>query len=411
MRKMPATYSARPPLAVALAALALAGGCGDEDKPAPPSDGALAIYSSVPRQGVLARQGAAVAAGQRLALDDAGGRAGGRRVRLVELDSAGSGDGPWDPADVESNANDAGDDPAAVAYLGEVGLGGSAVSVPVTNAEGLLQVSAGDPLPSLTQPDPGGGGEIPARYYPERNRTFVRLVPHGGIEAGVLVAWARERGADSLVIVRDGGVLGSEAASWALDAAQRARMPAEVERASEGEDDYEDLAEDVAERRPGAVILTMPAGEDAAKVVIALRTALPSTPILAGSAVAAAPPVGVDYLTPHLPVDEYAAGARRIVKRVARGPGGDLGVEVLYGYESMRLVLDAIDRARPRGEQDRDDVVRAATGPRRVNGAFGPYSLVPGGDVETAVFATYRATPAAPRTLGLRTPESEPPPP
>jgi ABC-type branched-subunit amino acid transport system substrate-binding protein len=411
MRKMPATYSARPPLAVALAALALAAGCGGDDKDAPRGDGSVAVYSSVPRQGVLARQGAAVAAGQRLALEDARGRAGGRRVRLVELDSAGSPDEPWDPAEIESNAHRAGDDPAAVAYLGEVGLGGSAVSVPVTNAQGLLQVSAGDPLPSLTQPDPGGGGEIPARYYPEGNRTFLRLVPHGGVEAGVLVEWARELGADSVVIVRDGGVLGSEVASWALEAADRAGVAAEVERASEGADDYEDLAEDITKDRPGAVILTMPAGEDAGKVVLALRAALPSTPILASSAIAPGPPPGVHYLTPHLPQGEYPAGGRRIVRRIARGPRGDLGVETLYGYESMRLVLAAIARARPRGEEDRAAVIRAATDLRGVNGAFGSYSLIPGGDVATSVFATYRATPAAPRTLGLRSAEAGSPPP
>ena len=411
MRKMTATYPARWTAALVLLALAAgAAGCGGEDDPEPRGDGSLAVYSSVPRKGVLARQGEAVAAGQRMALEDADERAGGRRIRLVQLDSAGDGDDPWDPEAIESNANDAADDPAAVAYLGELALGGSAVSVPVTNSDGLLQVSPGDSLPSLTQPDPGGGGEIPARYYPEKNRTFVRLVPHGGLEAKALVGWARERGAGPVVIVRDPRVHGTEVASWALYEAQRARLPVEVERAREGADDYEELAEDVAERRPRVVLLTMPAGEDADKVVAALRAALPAVPVLASSAVSSQPPAGVDFVDAHMPAHEHGAATARVIKRAGRPAGDPHTDHLLYGYESMRLVLEAIDRARPGAHGAREAVLRAAVAPRRVSGIFGAYSIVRGGDVSTAAFWSYRAgTPR--RSLGPRSAKAEPPPP
>jgi branched-chain amino acid transport system substrate-binding protein len=408
MRKMPGTYPARWSVALLLLVVGAAvAGCGEND-PEPRADGSLAVYSSIPRKGVLARQGEAVAAGQRLALEDADERAGGRRVRLVQLDSAGEGKDPWDPAEIESNANEASDDPAAVAYLGETALGGSAVSVPVTNAHGLLQVSSGDSLPSLTQPDPGGGGEIPARYYPKGNRTFLRLVPHGGLEAEVLVDWARERGAGAIVIVRDQRVHGSELASWALYEAQRAKLPVEVERALDGADDYEDLAEDVAGDRPKAVLLTMPAGEDADKMVAALRAALPSTPILATASVTADPPDGVEFLDPHLPPQEYGETTTRVLKRLGRSSGDRYALDALYGYESMRLVLDAIERARPEGDDARAAVLRAASGARRVDGVFGTYSLVPGGDVATAAFGSFRATATGRRPLKLRTAEVGP---
>jgi branched-chain amino acid transport system substrate-binding protein len=401
MRKTPATYPAAA-LALVLLALVLAA-CGSDGEPERPADGTLAIYSSVPRRGVLARDGAAIAAGQRLALRDAGGRVGDRRVRLVELDSAGTDDDePWDPGAIESNAERAVEDGSAVAYLGEAGLGGSAVSVPVTNAAGLLQVSPGDSLPSLTQPAPGGSGEGPARYYPEGVRTFLRLVPHGGLQARVLVDWARERGARSIAIVRDEGPLGQEMTSWLLDAARRMRVVAEAERVTGGEDDYASLARDVAERRPGAVVLALTAGADAGKVVPALRAALPSTPILSTSGLAASPPAGVDYLDPKLPRGEYPRAARRILDGAREADGA----ASLYGYESMRLVLDAIARARPRGTGARAAVVRAALAPRRLTGAFGTYSIVRGGDVATAVFGAYRSTATRPRPLGVRSAET-----
>lgn len=403
MRKMTATYPARRLASVALAAVAaLASGCGSGDDPEPRADGALVVYSSLPRQGVSARQAGAVAAGQRLALADAKGRAAGRTVRLVELDSSGGEDAPWDPDAIEANAERANDDDAAIAYLGELDLGASAVSVPVTNAAGLLQVSPGDGLPSLTQPDPGGSGEGPVRYYPEGRRTFVRLVPHAGLEAKLLVDWARERGARSLTIVRDESVFGRELGSWSLEHAQRARLPVEVERMADGSDDQEELARDVATRRPGAVILTAQAGRDAHLAAAALRRALPAAPLLGASGIAADPPAGVDYVDPHLPAREYGAGARRLLRRLERRARARVGVEALYGYESMRLVLDAAHRARAR-PGDREAVIRAAVGPRRIDELLPPYFLSPGGDVTTSVFASYRATAARrPRPLGLR---------
>ena len=393
MRKMVATYPAR--WLASLALLALVSGCGSEGEPEAPRDGALTVYSSLPRTGIQARQAAAVAAGQRAALRDAGGRAGGREVRLVELDSAGGEDNPWDPDAIEANAKRAVDDDSAVAYLGELDLGGSAVSVPVTNADGLLQVTPGDGLPSLTVADPGGGGEGPVRYYPEGNRTFVRVIPHAGLQAQVLVTWARERGARSIAIVRDDGVFGRELANWTLEMATRARLPAEAERIRPDADDYEDVALEVAERRPGAVIYTGQAGPDTDLAVAALRRALPSTPLLATSAVSSGPPDGVDFVDPRLPAAEYGARARRVLRRLGRDPGA------LYGYQAMRLVLDAIERG-----GDRAAVLRAAAGPRRVDELLPPYFLGPGGDVATAVFGAYRSAAGRVSALGVRSAET-----
>ena len=400
MRKMPATYLACLTLVGAL----LAAGCGgDGDDPKPASDGSLTVYSSLPRQGIAAPEAAAVAAGQRLALADARSRAGGRRVRLVELDSGGDEDEVWDPGDVEANAKRAADDDSAVAYLGELDLGGTAVSLPVTSRADLLQVTPGDPLPSLTQPDPGGGGEGPARYHPDGTRTFVRLVPHGGLEARELVEWARERDARSLAIVRDDGVLSREQAAWALGAANRERIPTEVERARGGQDDYEDLAGDVAERRPGAVLLTVTAGPGADRLVADLRAALPGVPLLAAGGVAADPPDGVDFLDSFLPPAEYGSSGRALLRRIARRAGGAAGPAALYGYEAMRLVLAAIDRAQASDAERRAAVARAATGARRVErSALGPYSLTADGDVTTSVLGAYRSAGGRVRPLGVR---------
>ena len=170
-------------LGAALALAALLPGCGSKDRGGRHPDGSLTIYSSLPRAGLSARNADAVAAGERLALADAGGRAGGRRVRLVELDSSAPGADTWDPGTVDANARRAADDPTAIAYIGELDFGASAISLPITNSAGLLQVSPADGLTTLTVRDPGLHAEGPERYYPHDRRTFIRLVPADYLQA------------------------------------------------------------------------------------------------------------------------------------------------------------------------------------------------------------------------------------
>src|SRR4051794_29652494 len=162
-RMKPGTYL---PLLLALCALALSA-CGGEKKGERASGDTLTIYMSLPRQGATARMAASGAAGARVALGDAHGRAGGKRLRLVEIDSSRPGGESWDAATVQENANRAADDPSAIAYIGELSEGASAISLPVTNDRGILQVSPGDGLTSLTRPDPGASVAATAdRYYP-----------------------------------------------------------------------------------------------------------------------------------------------------------------------------------------------------------------------------------------------------
>src|SRR4051812_49993581 len=179
MRMRPGTYIAAAARPMALAAALLAGcGGGHETTSRRTPDGPLTVYVSVPRQGVERGAGKAVAAGARQALADARRRAGGREVRLAQLDAATPQGSSWDPAAVEANAKRAADDPTTIAYIGELDEGGSAVSVPVTNKAGVLQVSPLDGFTTLTREQPGAPpGTGPARYYPDGKRTFLRLVP------------------------------------------------------------------------------------------------------------------------------------------------------------------------------------------------------------------------------------------
>ena len=132
---------ARATAAVALVALALAGcSSGDYDDQVP-DDATLRVYVSSPLRGESGEEGRAIVNGAKLALEDAGGEAGGRRRRAVYMDDSG-GEGGWDPVVVADNARRAAQDSTAIAYIGDLESGATRISLPITNQAQMLQVSA-----------------------------------------------------------------------------------------------------------------------------------------------------------------------------------------------------------------------------------------------------------------------------
>jgi branched-chain amino acid transport system substrate-binding protein len=337
-----------------------------------------------------------VSAGARLALADAGGRAGGKRVRLMPLDSSKPGAQTWDPSLVEANAKRAAGDPATVAYIGELDGGASAISVPVTNDKDILQVSPGDGLTSLTRDEPGAAlADGPDRYYPSGSRTFLRLVPTDYAQAAALVGWARSRGARRIALLQDEQLFGRALAEQARFAAVRLGVTVvDLAEAQEDPAAYPALAERLAKARPDAVIYTGLGDAESGPLLAAVRRALPGAPLFGGSALATAapappglPPTAV--VKPALVGSGYGPRARRVLDRIARKTGRPVDSEALYGYEAMRVVLDAIAAA---GSSDRAAVARAALTPRTRDSVLGRYRVSASGDVSTTRFGGFRRT-------------------
>ena len=243
-------------LAAAALATLLSGCSGGADEATRVEGKTATVYSSSPRHGVSAAAARAVLAGERRALADADGRAGGLRIRLVELPTTTDDPAhPWDPALVSTNAHRAADDPSAIAYLGELDYGASAVSLPITNDAGLLQVSPGDGLTSLTRRPPGRPRAGPERYYPADERTFVRVGPSDLDEAEWLVERVRASGRRRLAMVFDREIYGRELAGQIATLARREGIePVASEEFRGGPDEVPEIARELADARPDAVI-------------------------------------------------------------------------------------------------------------------------------------------------------------
>jgi branched-chain amino acid transport system substrate-binding protein len=370
-------------------------GCLGEHQPSPRVEGkTLVVYSSLPQSGVSAPAARAVAAGERLALSDAGRRVRGRRVRLVELDAARAGDGPWSPDLVNANAERAAGDPQAIAYLGELAYGASAISVPITNDASLLQVSPMDTLTSLTQSPIGRPRAGPERYYPQGKRSFARLVPNDDLLAETLLELAGEDGGERMGVLFDGDIYSRELAGQLIAIGRRdGPRPVSTEEYGGRVEEIPDIVRRLAEAHPDVVVYAGIANRGTGRLLAQIDRTLPGIPVYAGSGLLdrrhgrpiPAAPASVWALGPTPPINALPARGRALSKRVAaRGLSSDRP-DAVYGYEAMRVVLDAIRAGGP----NRELVRRAGMTIRTRRSPLGRYALRGTGDVEGARFALW----------------------
>jgi branched-chain amino acid transport system substrate-binding protein len=334
----PAVRRAAPLICAAALAVTgcLGGGGGDEQ--ARIRGNVATIYTSVPRHGVSESAAEQVLAGERRALTERHARAGGLEIRLRELPATDDRDHPWDPGLVAANAKRAADDPTAMAYLGELDYGATAVSLPVTNDAGLLQVSPSDGLTSLTRRAPGRPRAGPERYYPTGRRSFVRIGPTDLDEAKALVDRLRTAGARRFAVVFDREIYGRELGAQVTTLARDAGLtPVAAEEYRGRVDDIPDIARRLGEAEPDAVVQLCVAGRGTIPLLVAIGARLPGVPVLASSGILALPELSL----PPEPEQIEAVGP-------ALGPER-------AGHEAMRLVLDAIER----GGRDRRRVIAA----------------------------------------------------
>ena len=379
-----------------LCLLLLAGCLGDaSDEPRRVRGDSATVYVSVPRNGVAAPAGSAVAAGARLALEDAGGRAGALKIKLRTVSSTEPGGDVWKPDLVNANADRAVEDPHAIAYLGELGFGGSAVSLPVTNAGRMLQVSPTDGLTSLTRIPPGRPRSDPVRLRPSGEPNFVRLAPNDLLLTEVLLELMRERGTERLAVIFDQEVYGRELAAQIVARARRdGPEPLDAEEYRGKVEEIPDLVERVVAGDPGAVVIAGVAGPGTSRMLAALEARLPAVPVYATSGMLErdprrpipAAPLSVEALTPVMPAHELPPAGREVMRRAGKLAGPDAArPEAAYGYDAMRLILDAVEK----GGRDRARVAAAALDMRARRGVTGSYRLRGTGDVDGQRFALY----------------------
>lgn len=353
-------------LAAASPALAGCGGVG-VSAATETAGNQLAIYSSLPLQGPSAPVSAEIVDGERLALSQAGGHIGPLKIGYVSLDDANPKTGELDPSATATDAKMAAQDTSTIAYLGELSSQATAVSLPLINAAGILQLSPGSPYVGLTSSRDAGQDE-PERFYPTGKRSFGRLQLGDVAQALAQAELMRSLRVRKVYVLDDQDPFEMPLAELVASEAEHAGVavashdsivttPGSV---------YTGEIEKIVHSHADAVFFAGGAGEGTVALWRALHAADPELLLLGSdsltaeaftSAIGAA--AGQTYLTtPILALEEYPPSAMRVLAAYRQKFGGQPGAYALYGYEAMNVVLDAIRRAGSRGN-DRQSVIDA----------------------------------------------------
>ena len=392
----------------ALVALALAGGavlaasgCGAVSGAASSPGNQLTVYSSLPLQGPTASSSQQIVDGEKLALSDARGHVGPFTVNYVSLDDSSPSSGLWEPAATASNAKTAADDPSTIAYLGEYSSAATAVSLPLINAAGILQISPSSPYGGLTSSVDAGQDE-PERFYPTGKRNFARLTPGDEKQALAQVELMHGLRVRKLYVLDDEDPFLTTLAQMVVADAQNAGIEVIGHDSLDmnATTSFSSEATKIAESGAEAVFFAGEPSKGAVSLFGELHNAGPSLWLLGPSALAEASftqqldnrAASKTLLTTSvLPVSSYPAAARRVLVAYRKRFGGTPEAYVLFGFEAMSATLQAIRRAGVRGN-NRQAVVDAlfAQGPR--DSVIGRYAIEPDGETTLASFGVDRVS-------------------
>jgi branched-chain amino acid transport system substrate-binding protein len=386
------------PLVLLALPLALAGCAGTGGSGGSTVDGGvMRVYASQPLSGRQAEQAQQILRGERLALSDAGGKVGKWRIELLPLDDADRKSGTWDPGQVSANARKAAQDDKTIAYLGEMSNGASAVSIPILNETDLLQVSPTDSVAGFTHERGANPGE-PDKYYPTRDRNFVRLVPPDDVQAAALLSLLQDEKTTKAFVVQDGKLYGQSLARQFVRGARSKGVSVVKSQAIDPDNvNVGQLATQVASSGADAFLYSGEWEPKTASVFQAVAAAAPKIKLYGTSSLASdafAAQLGqagarTSFTAPWLKLSSYPASARDVAKRYQAAYSQPMPTTVLYGYEAMAGVLAAIERAGDKGN-NRGKVIDQMFETRNRNSVLGTYSVNEDGDTSIKAYGSYR---------------------
>ncbi len=366
----------------------------------------LTVYSNLPLQGPQGALMTSINDGEILALEQAHARGMDRNVSFAMLNDAQASAGGWSQYTTTHAARAAGQDLGAIAYIGDFDSAATALSLPLINANGILQVSPGSSYGGLT--DSGGEAQVgePASHYPNGKRTFARLVPTDVQEAAATVAFMRSVAVKRVYVISDTAALSAPydsviAPLVAHDAAGAHIAVAgasDIDTAAPGSSSYSALLARIAGAHPDAVLLGAAPDAGARIIFRELHRALPAVKLFAPSTLGTASFLdalgaadSVTYVTsPILPLDRYPPSAQRVLSAYRSEFSSPPTAYSLYGYEAMASVLAAIEHAGNNPATQRQNVIRAYFGLGLRHSVIGTYRIEPSGDSTLKRFAGYR---------------------
>jgi branched-chain amino acid transport system substrate-binding protein len=347
----------------------------------------LTIYSSLPLQGDSRPQSLDVVSGEKLALEEAGGKVGKFTIKYVSLDDATAAAGKWDPGQTSSDARKAAQDPSTIAYLGEFNSGASGISIPILNEANILQISPSNTYVGLTRAEGADKGE-PDKYYPAGKRTYGRVVPADHIQAAAQVTFQKDEGCKKTYILNDKEVYGKGIATQVANIAKGQGLPI---AGNDGIDtkaaNFRTLAQKVKSSGADCMFFGGITQNKGVQVFTDVNAANPTMKLFGPDGVAdvfvtkiSSKVAKQTYITnPTLDPKLYPPSAQDFFAKFKQKFGHAPYPYAIYGYEAMKVALLAIQNAGDKGN-DRQAVIDAFFKIKDRDSVLGKYSIDENGD-------------------------------
>jgi branched-chain amino acid transport system substrate-binding protein len=378
-------------------------GGGDDNKSSSSGGGgggrtSLTIYSSLPLQGDSRPQSTDVVNGEKLALEEAGGKVGKFTIKYVSLDDATAAAGKWDPGQTSADARKAAQDSSTIAYLGEFNSGASAISIPILNEANVLQVSPSNTYVGLTRSEGADKGE-PDKYYPAGKRTFGRVVPADHIQAAAQVTYQKDQGCKKTYILNDKEVYGK---GIAVQVANIGKAQGLAIAGNDGIDtkaaNFRSLATKIKSSGADCMFFGGITQNKGVQVFKDVGAANPTMKLfgpdgVAESAFSTKLGSSVEkntYITnPTLDPKLYPPAAQDFFAKFKQKFGNDPQPYAIYGYEAMKVALLAIQNAGDKGN-DKQAVIDAFFKIKDRDSVLGKYSIDENGDTTLSDYGADR---------------------
>jgi branched-chain amino acid transport system substrate-binding protein len=394
-------------------ALALgAAACGDDDGDSGTGTGGGAggetvnIYSSLPLQGASKDQMNAMVNGIKLALEEAGGKAGDVTINYESLDDSTAQAGAWDPGQTAQNARKVAQDAKAIGYIGEFNSGATLISLPILNEAGIPQVSPANTYVGITTDEPGSEEGEPAKYYPTGNRTYLRIVPRDTVQSAALLTLMKQDGCQAVAIANDKETYGAGLARLmeiqAEDVGVDIVSNEGIDRAAPN---YRAYAQSIKAQGADCFLFAGVTANGAVQVTKDVAAAIPDVKLYGPDGVcesgftnpksngipkAIAPQFKCSVAT--LDLASYPGGQEFLDAYEAKYGNANPDPYAIYGYEAMKLFIDTLEGL---GDQatDREAVLQALFDTQDRESVLGTYSFDENGDTTLTDYGIYEVGP------------------
>ena len=380
---------------------------------APPSSGSSSssggggntvdIYSSLPLQGASTAQTDPMVNGIKLALSQAGNKAGNFNVNYQSLDDSTAAAGKWDPGQTAANARKVAGDPKAVYYIGEFNSGASEVSIPILNQAGVPMVSPANTYVGLTTNLPGSAPGEPQKYYPTGKRNYLRIVPIDSIQAAADLIAMKQAGCTKVAVANDKEAYGAGLAT--LLGLEKGFYGVTI-TSNTGIDptspNFRSYASTIQGQGADCFFFSGIVSNGAVQITKDVHAALPKAKIFGPDGVctssytsqkAGGVPAAIDPLMQCTVATQdlaaYPGGKDFLAAYKAKYGSANPDPYAIYGYEVMKLGLQTIAKLGAKGN-DKAAVLSALFGTTSRNSVLGTYGFDKNGDTTLKSYGLYK---------------------